>query len=109
VSVYAAALNDLAQLSHTERAAQREADKTARRHMEPLEQRLARLLKSIPEEAKANGLPMTTIVSGLRGKWRGNASPGEVGAALHKLGWRRIRAWRGDGVGFRATWHPPTI
>jgi hypothetical protein len=42
-------------------------------------------------------------VGSLRGRWRGNAHPGEVGAAVRKLGFERRRNWRGAD-GFRALW-----
>ena len=40
----------------------------------------------------------------LKGRWRGNAHPGELGAALRKLGYIRTRGWRGEKVGFIALW-----
>ena len=32
----------------------------------------------------------------LKGRWRGNCHPGELGTALRKLGFRRERRWRGS-------------
>src|SRR5436305_971007 len=74
----------------------------------PLEDRLARVLKTIPREVQAEGLSLSTIQTSLRGRWRGNAHPGELGAALRKLGFKRQRRWD-DVSGFRALWFPEKL
>ena len=71
----------------------------------PLEDRLARLLSTMPEEITAKGLALNDLRRLLSGKWRGNCHPGELGAALRKLGYKRKRNWsKSDGV-FKASWH----
>ena len=45
----------------------------------------------------------TTLQASLRGRSRGNCHPGELGAALRRLGFERRRNWRGAD-GFRAIW-----
>ena len=73
--------------------------------MTPLEQRLKRLLDDMPESVKANGVSLPVLQQMLKGRWRGNAHPGELGMALRKLGYLRTRSWRGDEIGFAALWN----
>jgi hypothetical protein len=86
-------------------AASRASVVSARQRLMPLEDRVARLLKTIPRELQAEGLSLSLIQASLRGRWRGNAHPGELGAALRKLGFSRRRRWD-DSAGFRALWFP---
>jgi hypothetical protein len=71
----------------------------------PLEDRLAKLLATIPPEIKSQGLSLPAIRNMLAGKWRGKCHPGELGAALRKLGYVRTRAWSKSADGFRSIWH----
>ena len=75
----------------------------ARERLTPLEDRLERLLSTIPVELQREGLLLSSLQASLRGRWRGNAHPGEIGRALRKLGFERRRDWRGTD-GFRALW-----
>jgi len=68
-----------------------------------LEERLARLLPAIPIAVQREGLSLPALQTSLRGRWRGNCHPGELGTALRKLGFKRERRWHSDG-GFRAVW-----
>ena len=70
----------------------------------PLEDRLARLLSTMPEEITAKGLALNDLRRLLSGKWRGNCHPGELGAALRKLGYERKRNWSDLEGGFAARW-----
>lgn len=78
----------------------------ARDRLTPLEDRLARLLASIPEEVQREGIPLGSLQAGLRGRWRGTCHPGELGTALRKMGFSRVRRWRGGGA-FSAVWCRP--
>ena len=69
----------------------------------PLEERLQRLLKTIPKELLSEGISLSSIQERLRGRRRGKAHPGELGEALRKLGFKRERRWR-SGAGFSAVW-----
>ena len=69
----------------------------------PLEDRVARLLTTIPVEVQREGLSLSALQASLRGRRRGNCHPGELGAALRKLGFERRRDWSGSD-GFRAVW-----
>ena len=70
----------------------------------PLEERLRRLLSQMPEDVIAQGLSLDDLRRLLTGKWRGNCHPGELGAALRKLGFVRRRNWSDAEGGFRARW-----
>jgi hypothetical protein len=83
--------------------AARAALRTARDRLTPLEDRLSRLLATIPVELQHEGLSLASLQASLRGRWRGNVHPGELGSALRKLGFTRQRQWA-DDAGFRAVW-----
>ena len=72
--------------------------------MTPLEQRLKLVLDEMPESIKTSGVSLPALQQMLKGRWRGNAHPGELGLALRKLGYVRTRCWRGTQVGFIALW-----
>ncbi len=74
-----------------------------RERLTPLETRVARLLATIPLDVQREGLSLSSLQTSLRGRWRGNCHPGELGKALRKLGFTRHRQWRGSD-GFRAVW-----
>ena len=88
----------------TERSAGAQA---ARERLTPLADRLARLLATIPDDVKREGLSLPALVPMLRGRWRAEADAGQLGTAFRELGWRRERKWRGRDVGFKALWFPP--
>ena len=75
----------------------------ARRRLTPLEDRLVRVLDTIPMDVQREGLSLATLQTSLKGRWRGSCHPGELGAALRKLGYQRRRQWRGKD-GFRSLW-----
>lgn len=79
------------------------AAQIAGERLAPLEQRLARLLNTIPLDVQQEGLSLAVLQASLRGRHRGNCHPGELGRALRKLGFRRERRWRA-GAGFSAVW-----
>jgi hypothetical protein len=77
--------------------------------MTPLEDRVSKLLSSMPADVIKEGLSLDALRRLLSGKWRGNCHPGELGKALRKLGFVRIRYWSKSGGGFHAKWHIKTI
>jgi len=81
----------------------RVADAAVKERLTPLENRLARLLTTIPPEVQKEGLSLPALQKALRGRWRGSCHPGELGAALRKLGFVRERQWGGSD-GFQAVW-----
>lgn len=88
-----------------DRTAREEASSRANQErFRPLEERIARLLTSVPIEHQAAGLPITFFQASLRGRQRASAQTGEIGTALRRLGFERRRCWR-KGHGFSALWH----
>jgi hypothetical protein len=77
--------------------------RAARERLTPVEERLARVLATIPVELQREGLSLASLQTSLRGRWRGNCHSGELGTALRKLGFTRHRQWHGES-GFRAVW-----
>ena len=73
--------------------------------MTPLEDRVSKLLSSIPSDTLDQGLSLDGLRRLLSGKWRGNCHPGELGTALRKLGFVRIRYWTKTEAGFQAKWY----
>ena len=109
MSSYIASLNaaatverEAAKALHVERA--HGAAQAARVRLTPLDARLERLLTTIPADIQHEGLSLAALQVSLRGRWRGNCHPGELGAALRRLGFIRRRRWT-DGAGFRAEWY----
>jgi hypothetical protein len=74
----------------------------------PLEDRLAKLLITIPPEIKNQGLSLPAIRNMLTGKWRGKCHPGELGIALRRLGYERRRNWSDGTQSFSALWFMTT-
>lgn len=74
-----------------------------RERFTPLQDRLARLLSTIPTEVLQEGISLSALQAGLKGRWRGACHPGELGAALRKAGFVRRRMWTDDD-GFRSLW-----
>jgi len=107
MNAYVKELKRLGEAEIAEYAEIREADhQTARDRLTPLETRLEKLLSTIPIELQREGLSLNTLQASLRGRWRGTCHPGELGAALRKLGFIRERRWSGDDGAFKALWFP---
>jgi hypothetical protein len=105
VSAYIAGLRAAVERDQAEREDQKRiaAVQAARDRLTPLQDRLTRLLATIPPEVQREGLSLTSLQSMLRGRWHGNVHAGELGTALRRLGFERQRNWRGTD-GFRAVW-----
>lgn len=104
MSFYIHNLNAQCERREQERAERERANAVAaKQKLIPLEQRLKRLLDTIPPDVQREGLSLPSLQASLRGRSRGNCHPGELGAALRKLGFTRSRRWRGED-GFRAVW-----
>ena len=89
-------------------AAQAAEATAARDRLVPLDVRLTRLLATIPVEVQRDGLSLPMLQAMLKGRRRGSCHQGELGTALRRLGYTRLRRWRGDqDGGFAARWHPP--
>lgn len=108
MSAYIAELNAAVEREHAEQQKARDEEartniQAARERLTPVEERLARLLATIPVELQREGLSLASLQTSLRGRWRGNCHPGELGTALRKLGFTRQRQWHGAN-GFQAVW-----
>ncbi|PUE45341.1 hypothetical protein B9Z49_16225 [Limnohabitans sp. 2KL-51] len=84
-----------------------EAEWTER--LTPLEDRLAKLLATIPAEIKSQGLSLPALRTMLAGKWRGKCHPGELGIALRRLGYERRRNWNDGSQSFCALWYQSDV
>ena len=86
-----------AQWEEKKRAAQ------AVHELAPLDQRLKKLLAKIPLAVQREGLSLSSLQASLRGRQREHAHAGEVGTALRRANFYRVRRWTGPD-GFRAVW-----
>jgi hypothetical protein len=107
---YIAQLNAAAEANRDKRQAERDEKARAeaeavRVRLTPLEDRLTRLLATIPPDVQREGLSLAALQASLRGRSRGNCHPGELGAALRGLGFVRRRDWHKSADGFRALWY----
>lgn len=113
LSTYLSSLVDIAAATQSDHLAQQQdeqarVEQAARERLTPLEARLKRVLADIPNGVQLEGISLPTIQTMLKGRWRGNCHPGELGRALRHLGYTRERRWRGETDGFKALWFPPT-
>lgn len=80
-----------------------------RARMVPLTIRLTRLLETIPDAVKAEGLSLEHLRQRLTGRTQPTARAGDVGMALRQLEWRPRRNWKTRGTtGVPALWFPPS-
>ena len=93
------------------RREKREAEARAqfeRRHT-PMSERVARIIRAMPESERDKPRHLDFFVKALRSKWakNGQAADREVADALRSLGWNRRRIWQGTGLPQVTLWHPP--
>ncbi len=106
MSAYIKQLRELEKAENLKaRLASEAENKAARNRLTPLEDRLEKLLQTIPAEVQREGLSLRSLQKQLKGRWRGSCHPGELGSALRKLGYTRVRKWSGCD-GFAALWFP---
>ena len=111
MSLYVAQLNAAMKADQDRRAeaeitGRAEEAQAARERLTPLENRLARLLSTIPIEVQRDGLSLPALQTLLKGRSKGSCHPGDLGDALRKLGWTRRRCWNSGPAGFSALWYP---
>ena len=73
----------------------------ARVRLTPLEDRLTRLLATVPIDVQRDGLSLAALQASLKGRRRGNCHPGELGAALRRLGFVRYYVATSPSLGQR--------
>ena len=110
MSAYVSGLRACVEAQVTEHTAKKKeaAELTARERLIPLEGRLRKVLCAIPPEVQSEGFSLRALQVQLKGRWRGNVHPGELGSALRKLGYQRRRQWSGSDE-FRALWFPQHV
>lgn len=113
MKVYINQLNAHAKEEQARREAALEAQANAaaaatRGKLVALDERVARLLASIPLEVQGEGLSILALQARLRARGRGHSRchVGELGEAMRRLGFRRRRGWRRGATGFKALWFP---
>ena len=79
----------------------------ARDRLRPLDDRLVRLLATIPASVQRDGLSLLALAGLLRGRRGGAAQTGALGLALRRAGWTRKRGWSEGEDGFLSRWFPP--
>lgn len=106
MSAYVQQLMRMAEQEQARRKEERQTKQEAEKEpLAPLQDRLKRLLRQIPDEVQREGLSLMALQAQLRARGRGHTRchVGELGEALRKLGFKRERRWR-SGVGFSAVW-----
>jgi hypothetical protein len=108
VRAYLAELNAFVERDRAQQ--ERAAAEAAREKLVSLDVRLGRLLASIPPKVQAEGLSLMSLQAQLRARGRGHTRChiGELGGALRRMGWRRLRRWNKSADGFCALWFPPS-
>jgi len=71
----------------------------------PLEQQITELMATLPPQVRNRPWSMAELVKQLSGKYRDRPHAQNVGEALRRLGWRRVRLWR-DGADGQRVWIP---
>jgi hypothetical protein len=75
----------------------------------PLEDRLKKVLSTIPIETQREGLSLTSLRILLRGRQGRNCHCGDLGEALRALNFQRRRSYAsGENSGYSARWYPPS-
>lgn len=67
----------------------------------PLEYQITELMQTTPPAIRARPWSIAELVPRLQGKYRDHPHAKEVGEALRRLGWQRIRLWGDAGEGRR--------
>ncbi len=80
-----------------------------RERLTPLDERLARLLATIPIEVRHEGLSLATLQPSLRGRWRGNCPRASLGVHLpdRRPYRRRVRCLSANAARARRRLLPP--
>jgi hypothetical protein len=71
------------------------------RHPLPLDAQILDLMRALPPQVRQRPWSMAELVQRLAGKYRERPHAQQVGDALRRLGWRRVRLWKGGADGLR--------
>ena len=67
----------------------------------PLTEQIEALMRSLPPAQRNRLWTMEELVARLNGRYNARPCAGDVGVALRRLGWTRLRDWSQDGGGRR--------
>lgn len=90
-----------ASLRAEEEQRQRKASQSALPTYKPLDQQIEELMRSLPPAQRDRAWSMDELVLRLQGRYRAHPHAKDVGAALRRLGWQRVRDWTSTGGGRR--------
>ena len=90
-----------ASLRAEEEQRQRKASQRAAPTYKPLDQQIEELMRSLPPAQRDRPWSMDELVLRLQGRYRPHPHPKDVGTALRRLGWQRVRDWSAVGCGMR--------
>ena len=94
MSAYTAKLHQESQRRNTLVALDRaKRKKDLQQRLAPLDERLARLLTTIPDEMIRDGIQLKSLQERLKGRKGSTCHPGDLGRALARLGFKRKRKW----------------
>ncbi len=68
----------------------------------PLTEQIEALMRSLPPAQRDRPWSMDDLIARLQGRYNARPSAGDVGIALRKIGWTRVRDWSEGGAGRRA-------
>jgi hypothetical protein len=95
-----------AQLVEDNKARQHSAQTQDRPPVQPLEQQVVAIMRSLPPVQALRPWSIGDIAKLCQGTWRENPHPQNLAVALRKLGWERRRIYGQQGGGQRY-WLPP--
>jgi hypothetical protein len=72
-----------------------------RRSAKPLQVQIEELMRTLPAAQRDRPWSIDELVCRLEGKYRDRPHPADVGRALRRLGWERVRDWSNAGGGRR--------
>jgi len=81
---------------------------TAAAQVKPLDQQIEELMRSLPPVQRDRPWLMEELVLRLQGRYRTHPHAKDVGTALRRLGWDRVRDWTQAGCGRRFWIAKPT-
>jgi hypothetical protein len=71
------------------------------KRVKPLDQQITELMVTLPTQLRDRPWSMAELVQRLSGKYRDRPHAQQVGEALRRLGWKRIRLWSNGADGQR--------
>ena len=110
-------MHEQAAAAARDRLAKRAAEQATKaaiftRRTTPMEERLRRILRAMPDSECGKARHIKWFANQLKAKFPdkgySRAAVGEIGPALANLGWTRHRVWLGAHKTYRTEWVPPS-